>query len=89
MCKLGTRYWINIFYHKYILIMIEKLNCSKSAGPDEIHSKIIKECSKIFSFIFYLIFHTSIKEGTLPKQWKECIVTAFPQKREEECMLKL
>ena len=72
-----------------ILILIDKLNCSKAAGPDGIHSKIIKECSDIFSFIFYLIFHKSIKEGTLPKQWKEGTVRALHKKREEECMFKL
>ena len=63
-----------------ILILIDKLNCSKAAGPDGIHSKTIKECSDIFSFIFYLIFHKSIKEGTLPKQWKEGTVRALHKK---------
>ena len=56
------------------------MNCSKAAGPDGIHSKIIKECSDIFSFIFDLIFHMSIKEGTLPKQWKEGTVSVLHKK---------
>ena len=62
-----------------ILILIDKLNFSKAAGPDGIHSKII-ECSDIFSFIFYKIFHNSIKEGTLHKQWKEGTVRALQKK---------
>ena len=45
---------------KDILILIDKLNCSKAAGPDGIHSKIIKEWSDIFYFILYLIFYKSI-----------------------------
>ena len=40
------------FTPKDILLPIDKLNCSKAAGPDGIHSKIIKECSDIFSFVF-------------------------------------
>ena len=55
------------FTPKYILILIDKLNCSKAAGPDGIYSKIIKEYSDIFYFALYLIFHKSIKEGILPK----------------------
>ena len=38
-----------------ILILIDKLNCSKAAGSDGIHSNIIKECSDIFSFLLYSI----------------------------------
>ena len=68
------------FSTKYILILIDKLNCSKAAGPDGIHFKTIKECSDIFSFILYLIYYKSIKEGTLPKQWKEGTVRALYKK---------
>ena len=76
MVLIGSLY----FTTQDILILIDKLNCSKAAGPHGIHSKIIKECSDIFSFIFYLIFHKSIKEGTLPKQWKEGTVRALHKK---------
>ena len=68
------------FTTKDILLLINKLNCSKAAGPDGIHSKIIKECSDIFSFVFNLIFQKSIKEGALPKQWKEGTVRALYKK---------
>ena len=50
------------FTPKAILILVNKLNCSKAAGPDGIHSKIIQECSDIFSLMFYSIFHKSIKK---------------------------
>ena len=30
------------FTPNHILLLIDKLNCSKAAGPDGIHSKIIK-----------------------------------------------
>ena len=68
------------FTPKDILLLIDKLNCSKAAGPDGIHPKIIKECTDIFSFVFNLIFHKSIKEGALPKQWKEGTVRALYKK---------
>ena len=71
------------FTTKYILIRIDKLNCSKAAGSDGIHLKIIKKCLDIFSFILYLVFHKSIKEGTLPKQWKEGTVRALHKKRKK------
>ena len=37
---IGSIYWTP----KYSLILIDKLNCSKAAGPDGIQSKIIKKC---------------------------------------------
>ena len=61
-------------------LIIDKLNFPKAAGPDGIHSKIIKECSDIFSFVFNLIFHKSINKGASPKQWKEGTVRALYKK---------
>ena len=69
-----------LFTSRDILKYIDKLNCSKASGPDGIHSKIIKECSDVFSSIFYVIFHKSMKEGILPSQWKDGNVRALFKK---------
>jgi len=63
-----------------ILMAITKLNTSKSAGPDEIHAKIIKECSLPFCDVFYLLFKKSLNEGVLPYQWKQANVKALFKK---------
>ena len=74
-------YRIYIFFtSRDILKHIDSLNCSKAPGPDSIHSKIIKECSDVFSSIFYIIFNKSMKEGILPSQWKAGNVRALFKK---------
>ena len=83
-----SEYGIGSLYvtSKHILRLIDKLNCSKSAGPDGIHSKIIKECAYIFSIIFCIIFQKSMKDGVLPVQWKEgCVRALFKKGQKNVC----
>lgn len=60
--------------------IINKVGVSKSAGPDNIHARLIKECNKIFSKIFCLIFNKSLGEGVLPIQWKQANIKALFKK---------
>ena len=53
------------------------LNVSKTAGPDGIHVKIIKEYLLIFAHISNIIFHKSLKEGVFPNQGKLANVKAI------------
>ena len=63
-----------------IVKAISKLSTSKASGPDEIHSRIIKECCIPFSDIFYLFYTKSLQEGVLPNQWKQANVKALFKK---------
>ena len=45
-----------------------KLNVNKSVGPDEIHRRIFFQISR------------SIKQGTLPKEWKLAYISAIYKK---------
>ena len=57
-----------------VLKQLNKLNTSKAAGPDEIHSKILYEVRDSIKFPLSIIFQKSIDEGVLPKMWKHAIV---------------
>ena len=57
-----------------VLIQLRKLNTSKAAGPDEIHSKILYEIRDSINVPLSIIFLKSLREGVLPCMWKHAIV---------------
>nr|VZI46391.1 unnamed protein product [Spirometra erinaceieuropaei] len=54
---------------------LEALNESKSPGPDEIPSKLLKELASELSVPLSMLFQTSFDTGTLPVYWKLAHIT--------------
>ena len=63
---------------------LNKLNISKSAGPDGINSRILKETAEQIAPGLKNLFDKSIKEEKIPTQWKEANVTALFKKGNEK-----
>ena len=61
---------------KYLL----KLNISKASGPDGINGRTLKELAHEIAPVLRTVFNTSMREGTLPYQWKEAHVIALFKK---------
>ena len=59
---------------------LNKLNPSKSTGPDGIHPRILREISNNIAPPLANIFTTSIQTGTLPDDWKLANITAIFKK---------
>ena len=53
---------------------------SKSPGPDNIHPGLLKEMSVVLSEALSILFNTSLKEDTLPSEWKCGNVSAIHKK---------
>ena len=54
-------------------IVLDKLRIlkpNKSAGPDGIHSRVLKELSSSISYPLPKLFSRSVREGRLPLDWK-------------------
>ena len=49
---------------------LQKLNMSKSPGPDQIHPRILRELAVELASPFKRLFTKSINEGKLPSKWK-------------------
>ncbi len=62
------------------LIILMKLKINKSAGPDEIYPRILKETAKEIYSPLAIIFSKSMQEGKVPQGWKEAHVTALHKK---------
>ena len=61
---------------------LQKLNISKSQGPDGVHPKLLKSLSASFSFVTSVtqLFKKCASSGKIPSQWKEANVTALYKK---------
>jgi hypothetical protein len=59
---------------------LKDLKISKSPGPDNFHTRVLRELSSVLSAPLSIIYNTSITSGTLPEIWKCAIVTALFKK---------
>ena len=60
---------------------LQSLRSDKSPGPDKLHPRILKELAKELTTPLAIICNKCIDKGTLPRQWKEAIVTPIFKKR--------
>ena len=54
---------------------LNNLNCYKSAGPDCIHPKILKELGDVIAVPLKLIFKCSFATKSLPEDWISATIT--------------
>ena len=57
-----------------MLNILNKLNVSKSPGPDSIHPRLIKELSCELAHPLCLLFNKTMREGIIPDSWKDAEV---------------
>ena len=63
-----------------IKCILEKLDPSRSAGPDNIPSRILKLCDAEVSPFLQFIFTQSLNEGILPSDWLKANITPIYKK---------
>ena len=59
-----------------------QLHEDKAQGPDDIHPAVLRNCAEAVSRPLSMIFIKSLREGVLPGDWKEAIVSPIYKKRE-------
>ena len=64
-----------------VMKILEHLKPNKSAGPDNLHPKILKECAKEIAVPLTVIYLRSLETGILPSIWKTARVTAIYKKK--------
>ena len=60
--------------------VLSALNSSSVAGPDDLHSHLLKARSAALSLPFYFLLERFIDEGILPNLWKTSIVAPLYKK---------
>ena len=58
------------FGHECIHNLLKNLDPNKAQGPDNIHGKILKKCSKSLSVPLAYLFKLSYISGEIPSEWK-------------------
>ena len=66
---------IHITEEGVIKLLIE-LNPYKASGPDGIPARLLKECANEIAPALTLLFNASLKQGTVPLEWKQSMI--FP-----------
>ena len=58
-----------------IMKRLHKLKTNKSAGPDSMHPRLLKELSNELTKPLALLFKKSLQEALIPQQWKKSHVS--------------
>ena len=62
------------------------LNPNKAAGPDNVESKLLKECAEETAPVLCQLFRKSMDEGDVPRRWKESHVIPIHKKGNKAVM---
>ena len=66
-----------------ILKQLLNLDANKSAGPDNIHPRLLKEVASIITAPLTNIFQSLLNSSTIPSGWKEAHVAPIFKKRDK------
>ena len=59
---------------------LKSLSITKSPGPDEIHSRLLRESADVLAKPLSMIYNSSIRSEQLPEQWKDAHISAIFKK---------
>ena len=66
--------------HKSVWKKLLKLKTTKSAGPDGIHPRVLKETAETIAPTLAAIYNKSLSESHIPAAWKEGLITPIHKK---------
>ena len=69
-----------VINEEIILKKLDNLNVNKSAGPDQIHPRVLYEVRKEIAFPLKLIFEQTIMDKKLPTDWRSGNISAIYKK---------
>ena len=64
-----------------VLYQLKMLDISKSAGPDDINARMLKELAVLISKPLSMLFNNSLQNGTVPSEWKVAYIALIHKKK--------
>ena len=73
---------IDEFAHQIGMVQkkLEEFNSNKSQGPNEIHSRLLKELSSVIAEPLAKLFQNSLVQDVVPNDWREANITTLFKK---------
>ena len=59
---------------------LSKIDITKSSGPDNLHSRLLKEAKGPIAKALTVIYNNSISTGEIPQEWRSAIITPIYKK---------
>ena len=63
-----------IISYEQVRLLLCGLDSSSSAGPDDVHPRLLKSCADSLAYPLQYIFSLVVSRGVFPDKWKEAIV---------------
>ena len=80
-CIQDGKYLANIeFQVEDIIKKLGELKTDKTAGPDNIFPRLLKECSLQLAIPLEILFRSTLIDGIVPNDWKEANITPLYKK---------
>ena len=73
-----------VFSQTGVLKLLANLNPSKSAGPDAISSRCLRDLATEISGMLTYIFQQSFNTGSIPKDWSTAMVVPVHKKSNKD-----
>ena len=65
---------------KMVLDALKNIKVNKSCGPDNLHPRLLLELADIIALPVTILFNATLKDGSLPKDWKMAYITGVFKK---------
>lgn len=75
--KIDAKFTFKNIYLDDVLKEFEKLNTSKSFGPDKISARLLEDSKNVVAPCLTYIFNTSLTSGVFPDDWKKARVSSI------------
>ena len=62
--------------------LLKNLNPHKATGPDQVPARLLKEIADQIASVFQTLFTASLKQGTIPEDWRKAMVSPIFKKGE-------
>ena len=63
-----------------VLEALKNINANKSCGPDNLHPRLLLELADNIALPVTILFNATLKDGTIPKDWKMAFITGIFKK---------
>ena len=78
--KSNDRFFDEKFENLDVLLLLEDINPSKTAGPDVIHDMVLKNCASTLAKPLTIMFNIYFVTGSIPNEWKLASVVSVHKK---------